>query len=114
MHYPVSERIYSLFFVKGETKKIPISCSYTDDKSKSVKSFFINKIKRDYFKNNGDVAIGSEDLFLFANKTNKTFYFGKIHINAQENIEFHNSIIKDIEISDEFKSIFDSFVSSRT
>lgn len=75
--------------------------------------FTIDKIKKDYFINEGQVALGNEGLFLFTNITQKIFYLGNISINAQEDIVFQNSIILGVPIDKEFKTIYKTFVNER-
>jgi hypothetical protein len=86
--------------------------------------FTITKLTKDYFcKQNGEDAPytcskeAKDGLFLFI-KTNPSnnradVYLGNIYINAQEKLEFHNTIIEGLPVGTEFRALYDSFVNTR-
>jgi hypothetical protein len=79
----------------------------------------IDKLTKKYFSQEDNkkwkcTRNSREGLFLYANKSQNIIYFGNIYINAQEQIEFQNTIIKDLPVGEEFLNLYDNFVKNRS
>lgn len=68
---------------------------------------------KNYFIENHKVGEGNQDIFLFSNISQGKYYYGKVYITKQTDIEFHATVFDSERLRDVFESIFDSFVKNR-